>query len=488
VAGWARAGLPEWELDLTVRDVLGSTRMIGSLIQPELRELIERRDFASLRDCLAGFQAPDLAELLCDLDPAETAVTLRVLPHAVAADAFEYLPLTKQEQLIHALGDREVAAILDELAADDRTALLEELPARVTQKLLTLLSPDERRIASQLLGYPKNSVGRRMTPEYVAIEQAWTANDVLAHLRHVGPQRERLALNQLYVVDAAGHLVDWVRLGLVVSSPPERPVAELLEGTNWSLLATDDQSVAVEAFKKYDVTVLPVVDTKGVLLGVVTVDDMLDVAERQSTEEIQRLGGLEALDAPYLDIGLFSMVKKRAGWLSLLFMGELLTATAMNHFQDELGKALVLSSFLPLIISSGGNSGSQATSLIIRSLAVGDVALRDWWRVLRRELIAGMLLGCALAALGFSRIWLWQLLGFYNYGPHHGLIAATVACSLVGVVLFGSLIGAMLPFLLRSIRLDPAVASAPLVATLVDVTGLVIYFTIAFLILRGTLL
>jgi magnesium transporter len=249
-----------------------------------------------------------------------------------------------------------------------------------------------------------------------------------------------------------------------------------------------ESETAVAAFKKYDVTILPVVDSRDELVGVVTVDDVLDVAEKEATEDIQKLGGMEALDAPYLKIGLFDMIKKRSGWLALLFMGEMLTATAMNHFEDELAKAIVLGSFLPLIISSGGNSGSQATSLIIRSLAVGDVLLADWWRVLRRELAAGFALGGVLAALGFARILAWQHFGFKNYGEHYVLISFTIAASLVGVVLFGSLTGAMLPFLLRALRFDPAVASAPLVATLVDVTGLVIYFTIAYQILHGTLL
>jgi magnesium transporter len=327
-----------------------------------------------------------------------------------------------------------------------------------------------------------------MTPDYVAIEHSWTVAAVLEHLRKVGSRHQPLTLNQLYVVDSAGRLLDWVRLQSVVSAETARPVSELFEGTILSLTATADQETAIGEFKKYDVTVLPVVDSEGVLLGVVTVDDVLDVAERESTEDIQKLGGMEALDAPYLAIGLLSMVKKRAGWLAVLFMGELLTATAMGHFEGELEKAIVLSSFLPLIISSGGNSGSQATSLIIRSLAVGDVTVRDWWRVLRRELVAGAMLGGILALLGFGRIWLWQILGFRDYGAHHGLIALTVATSLVGVILFGSLTGAMLPFLLRAARMDPAVASAPLVATLVDVTGLVIYFTIAYQILHGTLL
>ncbi|HTH49612.1 MAG TPA: magnesium transporter [Candidatus Limnocylindria bacterium] len=462
--------------------------MIGALLLPELKELIRQRDFAQLREILSEFHAPDLAELLDDLEPADTAVLLRILPKELAAEVFEYIPLTGQEEMLHALGDADVAKILNELAADDRTALLEELPAKVTQKLLGLLSPEERKVASELLGYPKGSVGRLMTPDYVAIEHGWAVAEVLQHLRRIGQTRDRITLNQLYVVDGSGRLVDWVRLQSVVTAEPARLVAELFEGSNLSLNAAADQETAVAAFKKYDVTILPVVDGHNVLLGVVTVDDVLDVAEQENTEDIQKLGGMEALDAPYLAIGLFSMVKKRAGWLAVLFMGELLTATAMGHFEGELEKAIVLSSFLPLIISSGGNSGSQATSLIIRSLAVGDVTVRDWWRVLRRELVAGAMLGGVLALLGFSRIWLWQVLGFRDYGVHHGLIALTVACSLVGVILFGSLTGAMLPFLLRAVRFDPAVASAPLVATLVDVTGLVIYFTIAYQILHGTML
>lgn len=462
--------------------------MIGSLLLPELRELIRAKNFAELRDILVGFPIPDLAELLSDVSAPDMAVLLRLLPNPVAADVFEHLPLDRQEDLLLALGDTDVATLLNEVAADDRTALLEELPAKATQRLLTLLAPAQRKIASALLGYPKGSVGRRMTPGYVAVNAAWSVTEVIEHLRRVGRDTERLALNQLYVVDDAGRLVDWVRLHRIVTSAPETPISGLLEGYSLALRATDDQETAVAAFKKYYAAVLPVVDSSGVLLGVVTVDDVLDVAEKETTEDIQKLGGMEALDAPYLTIGLLSMVKKRAGWLAVLFMGELLTATAMGHFEGELEKAIVLSSFLPLIISSGGNSGSQATSLIIRSLAVGDVTVRDWWRVLRRELVAGLLLGGVLALLGFSRIWLWQLLGFRDYGAHHGLIAVTVACSLVGVILFGSLTGAMLPFLLRALRFDPAVASAPLVATLVDVTGLVIYFTIAYKVLQGTLL
>ena len=386
-------------------------------------------------------------------------------------------------------GDWKAAAdeygILNQMAPDERTALLEELPAAATQKLLGLLSLPQRKIAADLLGYPPGSIGRRMTPDYIAIQESWTVAEVLAHLRAAG--RERETLNQLYVVADKGTLVDWVRLRNVVVSELQTPVVELLEHKNWALRASDPQERAVEAFRKYDSTVLPVVDSQGVLVGVVTVDDVLDLAEQQATEDIQRLGGVEALDAPYLRVGLLTMVRKRAGWLAVLFLGEMLTATAMAYFEDAIAKAVVLALFVPLIISSGGNSGSQATSLIIRAMAVGDIRLRDWWRVLWRELISGVCLGGVLAVIALGRILLWPNRDKL-YGAHYALVAMTVAGSLVGVVLFGSLIGAMLPFILRRLNFDPAVSSAPLVATLVDVTGLVIYFSVAYKILHGTLL
>jgi magnesium transporter len=319
----------------------------------------------------------------------------------------------------------------------------------------------------------------------VAIQQNWTVADVLAHLRKTGRGRE--TLNQLYVVDEKGRLVDSVRLRNLVVSELTTPITELLEQQSLALHATDDQETAVAAFRKYDRTVLPVIDSTDVLVGALTVDDVLDVAEQEATEDIQKLGGMEALDAPYLKIGLLSMIRKRAGWLAVLFVGEMLTATAMGYFEDEIAKAVVLALFVPLIISSGGNSGSQATSLIIRAMAVRDVSLKDWWRVIRREFIAGFALGCVLASIALARILLWPHKEKV-YGPHYALVAATVACSLIGVVLFGSVAGSMLPFVLRRLGFDPAAASAPFVATLVDVTGLVIYFSIAYLILHGTLL
>ena len=454
--------------------------MIGNLLQPELAELIRRRDFVQLREILCAFPAPDIAEIFYDLNPGDEAVLLRLLPRELAAEVFEHLPLEDQEKLLHALGSEQVVQILSDIAPDDRTALLQELPAAALQKLLNLLSPEERKVAIELLGYPKNSIGRRMTPGYVAINQNWTVGEVFTHLRR--EEHKRDAMNQLYVVDSKGHLVDFVRLRNLIVAPPPMSVLELLENQRIFLRATDDQEMAVAAFKKYDVTMLPVVDSNDVLVGVVTVDDVLDVAEREATEDIQKLGGVAALEASYLKTGIWEMVKKRAPWLAVLFIGEMFTSVAMQNYGGEIQEVVVLAFFVPLILSSGGNSGSQATSLIIRAMALQDVLLRDWWRVLRRELATGFLLGCILAAVGMARVFLWQFLHFAGpggYGANYAMLSLTIGVSLVCVVLWGSLVGAMLPMFLRLIRLDPAVCSAPFVATLVDVTGIVIFFNVA---------
>jgi magnesium transporter len=460
--------------------------MIGDLLAPELKELIEKREFTKLREILCEFSPPDLAEIFVDLKPEDEAVLLRILPQERSALVFEYLPRQDQEETLRALGTEEVARILNEISPDDRTALLEELPAGVTQRLLALLSPEERKVATELLGYPKHSVGRRMTPDYVAVQQQWSVAETLDYLRRQRDKREAIA--QLYVIDGAGRLVDFIRLRDLVVSSPDTPLDSLLQGRDLALRATDDQELAVSAFKKYDVTMLPVVDSNGILLGVVTVDDVLDVAEQEATEDIQKLGGLEAFHRPYLRTSTLEMLKSRAPWLSILFVSELFTSTAMGYFEGEIQKAAVLAIFLPLILSSGGNSGSQATTLIIRAMALRDVRVADWWRVFRRELSCGILLGCTLAALGISRILLWQLVGFKDYGPHYVLLACTIGASLAGVVLWGSLVGAMLPILLRMCKLDPATCSAPFVATMVDVTGIVIYFNVAFRLLHGAIL
>ena len=459
--------------------------MIGNLLGPELKELIERRDFTQLREILCDFQPADIAEIFYDLQAGDEAVLLRVLPRELAAEVFEHLPLEDQESALKALGSEQVAQILNDISPDDRTALLEELPAAVTQKLLALLNPEQRKIATELLGYPEHSIGRRMTPEYVAVQQNWTVAEVFAHLRREKNKCE--TMNQLYVVDAKGRLVDYVRLRDIVVSPPQTSILELLVNQQIFLRATDDQETAVTAFRKYGVTMLPVVDSNEVLVGVVTVDDILDVAEKEATEDIQKLGGVAALESSYFKTGIFEMVKKRAPWLAVLFVGEMFTSVAMQNYGGEIQEVVVLAFFVPLILSSGGNSGSQATSLIIRAMALRDVLLKDWWQVMRRELVTGLLLGCILASVGMARVFLWQFLhlaGPHGYGANYGMLSLTIGISLVCVVLWGSLVGAMLPMFLRLIRLDPAVCSAPFVATLVDVTGIVIFFNVARIILH----
>lgn len=454
-------------------------------ISPNLTKLLLERNFVEMKAELSAMPPADAVEAMDELSAVEQAVLFRLLPTDQAAEMFEYLPLESQEKLLHAMGNEEAAKILDAMAPDDRTALLEELPTHVCARLVDCLSPKERLVALKLLDYPEESIGRLMTSEYLSIRDSWTASQVLDHIRNYGSDRE--TLNVLYVVDRGGRLLDDVRIREILLCPLDKKVSELRDGIFTALHATDDQETAVDAFRKYDRTVLPVVDRHGGLVGIVTVDDVLDVAEQEATEDIQKIGGMEQLDEPYMDISLGLLIRKRATWLIVLFLGEMLTATAMAHFETSISKAVVLAMFVPLIISSGGNSGSQAATLIIRAMAIGEVRLKDWWRVMHREILSGLTLGLILAAIGMVRIALWSM--FSNaYGEHWPLVALTVGISLIGVVLWGTLSGSMLPFLLKRLGLDPATSSAPFVATLVDVTGLIIYFAVAGVILQGTLL
>jgi magnesium transporter len=459
--------------------------MSNKLHSPNLPQLLRERNFTEMKAELATLAPADAVEVMAVLSAAEQAVLFRLLTTDQAAEMFEYLPVESQEELLHAMGNEEAAKILDAMAPDDRTALLEELPTHVCARLVNALSPAERVIALKLLDYPEDSIGRLMTSEYLVIRDAWTVSQVLDHIRQHG--RDRETLNVLYVADIDGRLLDDVRIREVLLCPLDSRVSELRDGIFTALQATDDQETAVAAFRKYDRTVLPVVDGRGGLVGIVTVDDILDVAEQEATEDIQKIGGMEQLDEPYMDISLGRLIRKRATWLVVLFLGEMLTATAMGHFEAQISKAVVLAMFVPLIISSGGNSGSQAATLIIRAMAIGEVTLRDWWRVMRREILSGFALGLILATIGMLRIAIWS--AFSNtYGEHWPLISMTVGISLMGVVLWGTLSGSMLPFLLKRLGLDPATSSAPFVATLVDVTGLVIYFAVAGVVLHGTLL
>jgi magnesium transporter len=482
-----RAALTQMEQQLTGPQREDALAVIRQVARPadELAAVVRQRDFTRLRDMVRNYHAGDLATLLTELDLEDQVVVFRVLPRKDAAAVFEYLSREAQATLLKAMAQEDVAALLNNMAPDDRTMFLEELPAAATRKLLSLLTPAERAVAMTLLGYPESSVGRLMTPNYVAVREQWTVREVLDHVRQHGQDSE--TLNVIYVVDEQGLLIDDIRIRELLLTSLDNRVSDLMDRRFVALKATDDQQEAVAAFRKYDRTALPVTDTAGMLIGIVTIDDVLDVAEATATKEIQRIGGMEALDEPYMDIAFGRMLQKRAGWLTALFLGELLTATAMGAFEAEISKAVVLALFVPLIISSGGNSGSQAATLVIRALALGEVGIADWWRVMRREILAGLALGSILGAIGFLRITIWSAFSDI-YGQHWLLVAITVGVALVGIVLWGTLIGSLLPFLLRRLGFDPATSSAPFVATLVDVTGLVIYFSVAMVILRGTLL
>jgi magnesium transporter len=460
--------------------------MVGKILIPEIKSMIDARNFGALRELFKEWPPADLAEVILDMDENDRVIIFRLLPHTLAADVFEYLDIDAQQELLRAMAHEQVVAILNEMSPDDRTALLEEMPSAAARQLIKLLTPEERRIAQALLGYPEGSVGRLMTPDFIAVHDEWTVKEVLDYVRENGQDTE--TLNVIYVVDDRGKLIDDLRIREFLLKPLTVKVGEIRDQTFVALRVNDSQEEALNAFRKYDRVALPVIDSSGVLVGIVTSDDMLDVAEEEATEDIQKLGGMEALDEPYTTIPLLRMVKKRATWLIILFLGEMLTATAMQGYNGEIEKAAILAMFLPLIISSGGNSGSQATTLVIRAMALGELRLRDWFRVVRKELLSGFSLGLILGGIGFLRIAVWQYLHIYDYGTYHWLVGLTVGASLVGVVLWGTLSGAMLPFLLRRCGLDPATSSAPFVATLVDVTGLLIYFNVALFILRGTLL
>lgn len=459
--------------------------MNKEVISQVLSELLEARNFMGIKAALAGLTPPDTADAIAEFEPAEQAALFRLLPMQSATDVFEYLPVESQERLIHAMGNQQAVAILDAMSPDDRTALLEELPTALCAKLINDLSPPERAIAIRLLDYPEESIGRLMTSEYLTLRDHWTASEALQHIRQHG--RDSETLNVLYVIDDAGRLISEIRIRELLLCPLETRIKSLMVDAFISLNATDDQETAVAVFRKYHRTVIPVIDGHGGIVGIVTVDDILDVAEEEATEDIQKLGGMEQLDEPYMDISLGRLIRKRATWLIVLFVGQMLTATAMSHYESAIEKAAVLAVFMPLIISSGGNSGSQSASLIIRAMAIGEVTLRDWWKVMRREVYSGFILGIILAIIGLLRITVWS--SFTDaYGPHWLMLGITVSISLLGVVTLGTLSGSMLPFLLKRLGLDPATSSAPFVATLVDVTGLVIYFALAGVILHGTLL
>ncbi|QRN41207.1 MAG: magnesium transporter [Neisseriaceae bacterium] len=428
----------------------------------------------------------DIAEKLVELDQKDRLFNFYCLPKELKVEVFSYLNSVLQREIIEALGTEETKEILNMMAPDDRTEFFLDLPDELIKETINLLGKKQRDVALKLLGYPENSVARIMTPFYIRVKEGWTVERVFDHIKRYGKIVE--TLNIVYVVDDNSVLLDDIPIGKFLMAEPGTLVSELCDYSFKALPTTMLQELGAQEFKKYDRSALPVITDTGVLVGIVTSDDIIDVITEEMTEDAQKYGAVEALETPYVNISLFNLYKKRAGWLIILFIGETITANAMGYFQHQLERAIVLALFIPLIISSGGNTGSQASTLIIRALALEEITLKDWLFVLRRETIMGLMLGLTLAIIGFLRIETWQHLGWFDYGEYFGLLGLTVAVALIGVALWGTIVGAMIPFILKSFRLDPATASAPFVATLVDVTGLVIYFLVAMVILSNSLL
>jgi magnesium transporter len=432
------------------------------------------------------------------LSPDEVGNAWRHLSHPARARVFKRLDRTVAEDFFLALSSRAQAGLILQfpeaerrswlrlLAPDDAADVLQVLPKDLRDDFLVLLDEPTRKEVSALLAYAEDAAGGLMNPRFARVRPDMTVDEAISYLRKQGREHVE-TIYYAYALDEQQHLKGVMSVRELFGGQPERTVRDLMRTNVVTVTEHQDQETVSRVLADHDLVAVPVVDAEGRMKGIVTIHDIVDVEREEATEDIQKIGGLEALDAPYMRIAFWRMIRKRGSWLSALFLGEMLTATAMGFYEKEIARAVVLALFVPLIISSGGNSGSQATTLVIRAMALGEVRIRDWWRVIRREFGAGLVLGTLLGSIGFLRIIVWQKFSPI-YGEHYLLIASTVAVSLVGVVTFGTLAGSLLPFILRSLRFDPASASAPFVATLVDVTGLLIYFSVASLILRGTLL
>ena len=448
-------------------------------------DTLSKGDMHLLKEFLDEQNISDVVELVNKFPENEATIIDNMTVHR-AVSVFKILDINQQKDIIKELPARKTAKILNELPPDDRTDFLEELPKAAIRDLIKLLDPEERKITLSLLGYPEDSVGRLMTPDYVYVYPHYTVTQVLDTIRKYGKNSE--TIDVIYIIDEKGGLIDDIRIRDLLLAKPDDIISEIIDGRFVALNVYDDQEHASQVFKMNNRTAIPVVDDNDVLLGIVTIDDILWVTNEEFSEDMQKMGGTEALNEPYLDISIFKLFKKRITWLVVLFFGEMFTATAMGYFQDELAKVLVLASFIPLILSTGGNTGSQSSTLIIQAMSVGEITIADWLKILKREITSGLLLGVLLGIIGFFRVTVWHMIAPGFYGPHWMLIAVTIGFTIVGVVVWGTITGSMLPIVLKKLGADPAVSSAPFVATLVDVTAILIYFSLAYLFLQGTLL
>jgi len=454
-------------------------------IQQQFEEVIASGDKLKLQEFLDHQNITDMSELIYENEDREAMIMSNLSLHR-AVSVFKILEFTYQRRIIKELSPHKTAELLNELPPDDRTSFLSELPSNVVRELVKTLDPEERKVTLSLLGYPEGSVGRLMTPDYVYVYENNTVEEVLDTIRRFAKNSE--TIDVIYVINDKGEMIDDIRIRDFILAGSGKKVSDLMDGRYIALYAEDDQEVANEAFKMNNRVALPVVSQSNKLLGIVTIDDVLWVTNEEFSEDIQKIGGTEVLDQPYLEMPILKLVKKRASWLVILFLSEMLTATAMQFFNKEIEAATVLALFIPLIMSSGGNSGSQASTLIIQAMALGELTISDWWRIMRREILSGLCLGLILGSIGFCRIFVWQHMHIYDYGIYWEKVATVIFFSLTCIVLWGSLMGSMLPIILKSLKLDPATSSAPFVATLVDVTGIIIYFSVAYIFLKGYLL
>lgn len=447
------------------------------LIIEQTTALIEKGNLSQLQEFLDNLNISDVETLISEI-PDQAALLISSMSLKRATNVFRILDNPTQERVINKLPGNKISDLINALPPDDRTSFLGELKDKdLLHRLVSLLSPEDRKEVFTLLSYPEESVGRLMTPDFFAINKDCTVAQALEYIRINGKNSE--TIDVIYILDSNGVLLDDLRIRELLISDPQTPISELMDNRLITLDVLTPTEEAIKVFRMNNRVALSVIDSNGVLLGIVTIDDILWVADEDFSEDMQRVGGTATLEEPYLDLPIYKLIWKRAGWLIVLFIGELLTASVMQYYEEQLAQVIVLAMFLPLMISSGGNSGSQASTLIIQAMARGEVKLRDWWIVFQREVVSGASLGIILGLIGFIRIFIWHGIFPDLYGEHWIMVGTTVSLSLVGIVLWGSLIGSMLPFTLRRLGADPATSSAPFVATIVDVTGLIIYLTIA---------
>lgn len=443
--------------------------MLKELMKPEIYELIDNHKWRDLKEILSNWPAPEIAELLLDIDKYGRVLLFRALPRELSSDVFSYFEHDQREILLRELTDQETKELLADMSPDDRTSLLEELPAKATKTLLNLLSPDDLKEARELLGYPEESIGRLMTPDFVAVRPEWTIDKCIEHIRIFGKDSE--TINRIYITDREGKLIDDIVLRYIILADKDDLVAKLCDYTVVSVSAFDDQEEAVRTMEKYDIAALPVVDSEGKLVGIVTFDDIMDISEEEATEDFQRISAINPVDQTYLNASKWRLTTKRFPWLMGLLFANFVTAAIISMFSETIEAVVALTFFIPLLIGTAGNTGTQSATLIIRSLAIEDVEIGDWWRVLKKEMFIGLVLGISLGLLTYGR-------GIIE-GHNSFDLAIIISFSMLVLVVWANLIGALLPLILARFNLDPAVISSPFIATFIDITGIIIYFNIA---------